>query len=64
MISNYLLDKLIDILNVFSVFFMGFVLLGAAGIILAVTYALYESVKEHRKPQRKGGESDGTAQKT
>ena len=49
MISNFLLDKLVDILRGISMLFIGFVLLGAAGIILAVIYAIFESIKEHKK---------------
>ena len=60
MISNFLLDKLVDILRGISMLFIGFVLLGAAGIILAVIYVIFESIKEHKKDNGKGGESNGT----
>lgn len=49
MITDYIFNRLTDFFRIIFMVFVGFILVSAVGIILAIGYTIFESVKEHKK---------------
>ncbi|MBO7451017.1 MAG: hypothetical protein J6U54_11695 [Clostridiales bacterium] len=53
MIIDYIFNRLTDFFRIIFMVFVGFVLVSAVAIIIAIVYTIFESVKDHKNKGEK-----------